>query len=129
MRFDALKEKNATEKFMDEFYEKSMIHPFKNKYSLIGDIKLSISPFKEKIFIHNIRNDVTPRTGEATKVMEFLKSLSKKYKVPLVAFVNAQPSNEKHIQNDDDLLKWYKKLDFKVCGSHNNKFIVEYDPT
>lgn len=113
--------------FMEEYFDISEPHPFNQKYRILGNSMVHISPMKTKIHIHDIVS-LLPKSGAGTDTMKELIELSKKYHIPLTGFAKAYHSDDKFVTDTEKLLNWYKKLGFVVTQETDDGYDIIYQP-
>ena len=117
------------EVFMKEFYDISQGHPFNDRARILNDTVFEIRPLWGEIHISDIQA-IEPRRGMATAAVKSLMALADKHGVVLsgTASAYARPGTD-YISKTSDLVKWYKKLGFKVGrGDKDSGYEIRYQP-
>jgi hypothetical protein len=115
--------------FLDELHKTTQPHPFNRGEVLYGSIGLDVSKFGEQIHLGDIVNYGDKGAGHGTNALRMLLNMADKYKVSISGTAKAYSNVDGHIQDTNQLAKWYEKHGFLIIGGYEEDgFDIIYHP-
>lgn len=99
-------DRKRVENAVTEFLRKTKPHPIDNKYSIVGNAVIHISPSGDGIHVHDIYS-LDKGSGAGTKAMEFLIHIADKHEVKIHLFADGYSDT-----SSSDLRRWYSRFGF-----------------
>jgi hypothetical protein len=115
--------------FLDELHKTTQPHPFNRSEVLYGSIGLDVSKFGGQIHLGDIVNYGDKGAGHGTNALRMLINMADKYKVSISGTAKAYSNVDGHIQDTNQLAKWYEKHGFLITGGYEEDgFDIVYHP-